>query len=245
MREIVLDTETTGFEPESGDRLVEIGCLELLNHMPTGKTFHVYINPERSMPSDAFKVHGIGPDLLEPPQTPEKGQVTLRDKKVFKAHAQDFLDFIQDSKLVIHNAAFDMKFLNAELGWLGLPKISNDRAVDTLAIARRKFPGSPASLDALCRRFGIDNSSRTLHGALLDSEILAEVYLELIGGRQPDLVLSGPAKAKKEAEGVQSDNWRPMPRPTVLASRITNDEAAAHQAFVDKMGDGSIWKKLG
>lgn len=245
MREIVLDTETTGFEPESGDRLVEIGCLELLNHMPTGKTFHVYINPERSMPADAFKVHGIGPDLLDPPQKPEPGHVTLRDKKVFKAHAQDFLDFIEDSKLVIHNAAFDMKFLNAELGWLGMPKISNDRAIDTLAIARRKFPGSPASLDALCRRFGIDNSSRTLHGALLDSEILAEVYLELIGGRQPDLVLAGPSRAKKEATEVQSDDWRPMPRKTALPSRIRNEEAAAHQAFVDKMGDGSIWKKLG
>lgn len=243
MREIVLDTETTGFEPETGDRLVEIGCLELLNHMPTGKTFHVYINPERSMPADAFKVHGIGPDLLEPPQKPEAGQITLRDKLVFKAHAQDFLDFIGDSKLVIHNAAFDIKFLNAELGWLGMPKINPDRAIDTLMIARRKFPGSPASLDALCRRFGIDNSSRTLHGALLDSEILADVYLELIGGRQPDLVLAGPTPAKSQAQSVSDDDWRPMPRKTPLASRITKEEAAAHDAFIEKLGDGALWKK--
>lgn len=245
MREIVLDTETTGFEPESGDRLVEIGCLELMNHMPTGRTFHVYMNPERSMPMDAFKVHGIGPDLLEPPQPLQPGQVTLRDKKLFKSHAQDFLDFIEDSKLVIHNAAFDMKFLNAELGWLNMPKIPFDRAVDTLAIARRKFPGSPASLDALCRRFGIDNSSRTLHGALLDSEILAEVYLELIGGRQPDLVLAGPSEKKKDGGEMLSADWRPMPRPTVLGSRLTDEESAAHSEFVEKLGDGAIWKKLG
>ena len=243
MREIVLDTETTGFEPESGDRIVEIGCLELLNHMPTGKTFHIYINPKRSMPMDAFKVHGIGPDLLEPPQEPQKGQVLLSDKPVFAEVGQKFLDFIQDSKLVIHNATFDMKFLNAELGWMGLPRIPNDRAVDTLAIARRKFPGSPASLDALCRRFGIDNSSRTLHGALLDSEILAEVYLELIGGRQPDFALANSG-GSNEQSAVSEDNWRPFPRPAPLPSRITEEETAAHSAFVDKLGDDALWKKL-
>ncbi|MEL7259379.1 MAG: DNA polymerase III subunit epsilon, partial [Pseudomonadota bacterium] len=177
MREIVLDTETTGFEPEQGDRIVEIGGVELFNHVPTGKTFHKYINPERSMPNEAFEVHGLGDDFL-------------RDKPLFSEVAQDFLDFVGDAKLVIHNAAFDMKFLNAELGWLQLPQLPWDQAIDTLAIARKKFPGSPASLDALCRRFGIDNSDRTLHGALLDSEILAEVYLELIGGRQPDFALA-------------------------------------------------------
>ncbi|WP_194097651.1 DNA polymerase III subunit epsilon [Marivivens aquimaris] len=241
MREIVLDTETTGFDPDSGDRLVEIGCLELQNHMPTGRTYHVYINPERSMPADAFKVHGIGPDLLEPPQPLQPGQVLLKDKKVFREHAQDFLNFIGNAKLVIHNAAFDMRFLNAELGWLNLPQIPWDQAIDTLAIARKKFPGSPASLDALCRRFGIDNSSRTLHGALLDSEILAEVYLELIGGRQPDFGLSSNAGS---ASGGDTEDWRPKPRPNALPSRITEEEAAAHAAFVDKLGDDALWKKL-
>ena len=185
MREIVLDTETTGFDPESGDRIVEIGALELNKHLPTGKTFHKYINPQRSMPQDAFEVHGIGPDLLDTPRAAEKGEVTLKDKPVFAKIGQEFLDFVGDAKLVIHNASFDMKFLNAELKWMGLPTLPMDQAIDTLAIARKKFPGAPASLDALCRRFGVDNGARTLHGALLDSEILAEVYLELIGGRQP------------------------------------------------------------
>ncbi|KJZ19418.1 DNA polymerase III subunit epsilon [Loktanella sp. S4079] len=242
MREIVLDTETTGFEPHDGDRIVEIGAIELIGHMPTGRTYHQYINPERSMPAEAFGVHGIGPDLLEPPQDPKPGQETLRDKPVFKDIAQDFIDFIGDSKLVIHNAAFDMKFLNAELGWVGRPLLPMDQSLDTLAIARRKFPGSPASLDALCRRFGIDNSSRTLHGALLDSEILADVYLELIGGRQPDFALGANTQAK--SNNGQSDDWRPTARPQPLASLITAEETAAHTAFVDKLGDDALWKKL-
>ena len=177
MREIVLDTETTGFEPAEGDRIVEIGAIELMNHMPTGRTYHQYINPKRSMPEGAFGIHGIGPDLLVPPKDPKPGQVILKDKPVFADVAQKFIDFIGDSKLVIHNAPFDMKFLNAELGWVNLALLPMAQSLDTLAIARKKFPGSPASLDALCRRFGIDNSNRTLHGALLDSEILAEVYL--------------------------------------------------------------------
>ena len=177
MREIVLDTETTGFEPAEGDRIVEIGAVELIGHIPTGRTYHQYINPKRSMPKEAFEVHGLGDEFLA-------------DKPVFSDIASAFLDFIGDAQLVIHNASFDMKFLNAELSWVNLPLIAMERAVDTLAIARRRFPGSPASLDALCRRFGIDNSARTLHGALLDSEILADVYLELIGGRQPDFALS-------------------------------------------------------
>lgn len=229
MREIVLDTETTGFDPFSGDRIVEIGAVELLRHVPTGNTYHQYINPERSMPEEAFQVHGLGDDFL-------------RDKPVFKSIAQDFLDFIGDAKLVIHNASFDMKFLNAELSWLSLPQIDDDRAIDTLLIARKKFPGSPASLDALCRRYGIDNSSRTLHGALLDSEILAEVYLEMIGGRQPDFAL---AEVSTEIHAEEAGGaWRPNQRPTPLKSRITENERAAHQAFVAKMGDASLWSKF-
>ncbi|UWP92080.1 DNA polymerase III subunit epsilon [Aliiroseovarius crassostreae] len=242
MREIVLDTETTGFDPNSGDRIVEIGCLELINHMPTGRTYHQYINPERGMPEEAFGVHGIGPDLLPTPRPAAPGEVILKDKPVFKEVGQAFVEFIGDARLVIHNAAFDMKFLNAELKWMGLAELPWERALDTLAIARKKFPGAPASLDALCRRFGIDNSNRTLHGALLDSEILAEVYLELIGGRQPDLVLAGgPGSASNEDV---ADNWRPTARPTPLPSRISDAEAAAHAEFIDKLGDDALWKKL-
>jgi DNA polymerase-3 subunit epsilon len=229
MREIVLDTETTGFDPETGDRIVEIGAVELYNHLPTGKTYHQYINPERAMPKEAFEVHGLGDDFL-------------RDKPVFANIGQAFLSFIADAKLVIHNASFDIKFLNAELKWMNLPLIPREQAIDTLAIARSKFPGSPASLDALCRRFGIDNSSRTLHGALLDSEILAEVYLELIGGRQPDLVLS-TNRSGGGKDGAAQD-WRARPRDKSLPPRITQEEAAAHAAFIDELGDGALWKKL-
>lgn len=244
MREIVLDTETTGFEPETGDRLVEIGAVELSRHIPTGRTFHIYTNPERMMPDEAFSVHGIGPDLLSEPRPPKDGEVTLRDKPLFASVAQDFLDFIGDAKLVIHNAAFDMKFLNAELRWANKPLIPEDRAIDTLAIARRKFPGSPASLDALCRRFGIDNSSRTLHGALLDSEILAEVYLELIGGRQPDFALSSIG-SQSSVPGETGTRWKPSPRPTPLPSLITEEERVVHAEFVEKLGEDAVWRKLG
>lgn len=241
MRQIVLDTETTGFEPNEGDRIVEIGAVELIGHVPTGRTYHQYINPMRSMPAGAFGVHGIGPDLLEPPQQPKPGQVILRDKPVFADIAQGFLDFIGTDVIVIHNAAFDMKFLNAELGWLKRPLLPMAQSLDTLAIARRKFPGSPASLDALCRRFGIDNSNRTLHGALLDSEILAEVYLELIGGRQPDFGLG--AAAIKTANTADAQDWRPTARPNALPPRITNEEAAAHTAFIESLGDGVLWNR--
>lgn len=227
MREIVLDTETTGFDTESGDRIVEIGAVELMGHVATGETYHQYINPERAMPDEAFQVHGLGDDFL-------------RDKPKFAQVGQAFLDFIGTSKLIIHNAAFDIKFLNAELKWMGLPQIPWERAVDTLAIARKRFPGSPASLDALCRRFGIDNASRTLHGALLDSEILAEVYLELIGGRQPDFALS--AKPERKVGDTNSD-WTVRPRTTPLPSRLSEDEAAAHAEFISKLGDDSIWKR--
>lgn len=228
LREIVLDTETTGFEPSEGDRIVEIGAVELLNHMPTGRTFHKYLNPQRAMPEAAFQVHGLSDDFL-------------RDKPLFSEVAAEFVAFIGDANLVIHNAAFDMKFINAELGWVGMPAIPWERAVDTLAIARRKFPGAQASLDALCRRFGIDNSARTLHGALLDSEILAEVYLELIGGRQPDFALSVVAEVTVGAE--TGAEWRPRPRPVPLPPRITEAEAAAHAAFVATLGEGALWLK--
>ena len=229
MREIVLDTETTGFDPESGDRIVEIGAIELYNHMPTGRTYHQYINPERDMPQEAFEVHGLSTEFLS-------------DKPVFAAIGEAFLEFLADSKLVIHNAAFDMKFINAELGWIKRPHLPWDRAVDTLAIARRKFPGSPASLAALCRRFGIDNSARTLHGALLDSEILAEVYLELIGGRQPDFALTGRVTGHDEAPA--ETEWRARPRAKPLPPRLTPEEAAAHAAFVEAMGEDALWKTV-
>ncbi|WP_298840842.1 DNA polymerase III subunit epsilon [uncultured Roseobacter sp.] len=227
MREVVLDTETTGFDPETGDRIVEIGAVELMGHMATGRTYHQYINPERAMPEEAFQVHGLGDDFL-------------KDKPKFAEIGQAFLDFIGDAKLVIHNAAFDIKFLNAELKWMNLPQIPWEQAIDTLAIARKRFPGSPASLDALCRRFGIDNSSRTLHGALLDSEILAEVYLELIGGRQPDFGLS---TSSQSSGGDAVPEWSPRPRPIPLASRLTDAEAAAHAEFVAKLGDDALWSK--
>jgi DNA polymerase-3 subunit epsilon len=208
---------------------VEIGALELLNHMPTGRTYHQYINPERLMPKEAFEVHGLGDDFL-------------RQQPVFKAVARAFIEFIGDSTLVIHNAAFDMKFLNAELQTLGHPGLPMSQSLDTVALARRKFPGAPASLDALCRRFGIDNSAREKHGALLDAELLAEVYLELVGGRQPDFML---ATAAAQTAANQRDNkaGRVKPRPAPLPARLTEEENAAHQAFVGKMGDAAVWLK--
>lgn len=228
MREIVLDTETTGFEPETGDRIVEIGAVELINHMPTDRVYHQYINPERAMPQGAFEVHGLGDEFLA-------------DKPVFAKIGQAFLDFIGDDKLIIHNASFDMKFLNAELKWAGMRRLPMDQAIDTLAIARRKFPGSPASLDALCRRFNIDNTARTLHGALLDSEILAEVYLELIGGREPGLVLQ--PKERMQVSKTDDTNWRPAPRPQPLPTRLTPQEAQAHEKFVADLGENALWNK--
>jgi len=178
MREIVLDTETTGFDPQQGHRVVEIGCIELINHLPTGNTFHKYINPERDMPAEAFAVHGLGEDFL-------------RGQPLFADVVEDLIEFLGDeAPIIAHNAEFDMRFVNFELGRCGLAKLPMTRAIDTVTMARSKFPGAPASLDALCKRFNIDNGSRTLHGALLDAQLLAEVYLELIGGRQPDLMLA-------------------------------------------------------
>jgi DNA polymerase III subunit epsilon len=235
MREIVLDTETTGFEPSEGHRIVEIGAVELWNHLPTGRSFHEYLNPERPMPKEAFEVHGLGDDFL-------------RDKPRFQAVAQAFLDFIADAPLVIHNAAFDMRFLNAELARTGLPDLPADRAIDTVALARAKFPGAPASLDALCRRFSIDNSARTKHGALLDSEILAEVYLELIGGRQPGLGLGLTQPAGVEGKGGTDPGggavlMRHPQRPVPLPPRLTEDEAAAHADLVAGLGPEAIWAR--
>lgn len=230
MREIVLDTETTGLNPHDTPRhrIVEIGAVEVFNQVPTGKTYHQYIQPEREMPKEAFEVHGIGEDFLV-------------DKPLFAAIAQEFLDFVGDAKMVIHNAEFDMRFLNAELEWAGKPTLPNDQALDTLKIARRKFPGSPASLDALCRRFGIDTSARVKHGALLDSEILAEVYLELTGGKQSDFGLS---QTKSTSAEHGDENWRPKPRPAPLPSRLSDSEKAAHAAFVEALGEDAIWSRF-
>ncbi|TVP71565.1 MAG: DNA polymerase III subunit epsilon [Rhodobacteraceae bacterium] len=226
MRELVLDTETTGFEPSEGHRIVEIGAVELVNLMPTGRTFHQYINPERPMPKEAFEVHGLGDDFL-------------RDQPKFGAIVDAFLEFVGDARLVIHNASFDMKFLNAELDWAGRRLLPPEQAFDTLMLARKKFPGAPASLDALCRRFGIDNSAREKHGALLDSEILAEVYLELLGGQQPDFALSSAASHAESGAGR-----KPLPRrPAPLPSRLTEAEAEAHSAFVASLGENAVWAK--
>jgi len=227
MREIVLDTETTGFDAQNGDRIVEIGCLELVNHIPTGRHFHVYVNPERAMPEDAFKVHGLSDEFL-------------KDKPVFAAVAAEFVAFVGEDPLVIHNAAFDLGFLNAELARLdGMPHIAAERAVDTVRMARQKFPGAQVSLDALCKRFNIDNSARTKHGALLDAELLAEVYLELIGGRQQGLGLAGLDGDGLTVVALQGPprTARP-PRPHAASE----EELAAHAAFVAKLKD-AIWLK--
>lgn len=217
MREIVLDTETTGIDPLNGDRVVEIGCVELFNHVTTGRHYHTYLNPERDMPAEAEAVHGLSAAFLS-------------DKPLFLAVVGDFLDFIGDAQLVIHNASFDIGFLNMELVRIGMGKLSNP-VVDTVKIARKRFPGAPASLDALCRRFEIDNSNRTLHGALLDSQLLAEVYLELMGGRQPDLVLAtGSVQTQISIDAGMTRTERPFraPRPHAPSA----DELAAHEAFV-------------
>ncbi|WP_455373896.1 DNA polymerase III subunit epsilon [Limibacillus halophilus] len=222
MRELVLDTETTGFDPAEGHRLVEVACLELVNHMQTGRTWRRYINPEREVPQEAFDVHGLSAEFL-------------RDHPVFADVAEEFLEFIGDDKLVIHNAEFDMRFLNAELGLLGKPPLAMERAVDTLQIARRKYPGAPASLDALCRRFGIDNSERSYHGALLDCQLLAEVYLELRGGQQPGLALAGRKGGGQEAAAKRERPFR-EPRPHAPSP----EELAAHRKMLEGLSD-PIW----
>ena len=227
MREVVLDTETTGLDPAGGDRMVELGAVELLNHVPTGRTFHAYINPEREVPAEAVLVHGLTTAFLA-------------DKPVFAAVAPGFLAFLGDARLVIHNAGFDIAFLNAELGWAGLAPLPWARAVDTLDLARRRFPGAQHSLDALCRRFGVDNSGRAKHGALLDSELLAEVYLELMGGRQPDLALTLVAADAAAGPGLA---WVPPPRLRPLPPRLTAAEAAAHAALLAELGSAALWAR--
>jgi DNA polymerase III subunit epsilon len=224
MREIALDTETTGFDPLQGHRIVEIGCVELINHIPTDRNFHRYINPERDVPAEAAAVHGL---------TAER----LANEPVFAQVVAEFLEFIGDCPLVIHNAEFDMRFINAELTRLGMPTIPMARAVDTVSMARRRFPGAPASLDALCRRFGIDNSNRVLHGALLDAELLGEVYLELMGGRQPDLVLSA---ARGEEDPSRPGGGTARPRREARPHAPLAEELEAHQALLAKLKN-PVW----
>ncbi|NIA71714.1 DNA polymerase III subunit epsilon [Pelagibius litoralis] len=224
MREIVLDTETTGLDPAAGHRIVEIAGLELLHHVPTGRTFREFINPQRDMPEEAERIHGLSAEFLA-------------DKPLFAAIAQPFLDFIGDAKLVIHNAQFDMKFLNAELKAVGLTTLPSDRAIDTVAMARKRFPGAQVNLDALCRRFEIDNSARTFHGALLDCELLAEVYLELSGGRQPGLTL----ERQQQQRGGAAQSVARAARPARPHS-ASDDEKAAHDAMLAKLSD-PIWRQ--
>jgi len=223
MREIVLDTETTGLDPSAGHRVVELGCVELMNMVATGNTFHVYFNPEMTMPMGAQDIHGLSDEFLA-------------DKPLFADQAEAFLEFIGDAQLVIHNASFDMGFLNAELERCKKAKLTNPY-VDTVTLARRKFPGQRASLDALCERFGIDNSTRTKHGALLDSELLAEVYLELSGGRQRDLGLAPEIAARATAAGIAASTARPA-RPHAASAA----ELAAHADFLNKLSD-PLWLK--
>ncbi|MBO6758103.1 MAG: DNA polymerase III subunit epsilon [Roseibium sp.] len=237
MREISFDTETTGLNPRGGDRLVEIGGVELINHVPTGKSFHVYINPERDMPVEAFNVHGLSEEFLA-------------DKPKFADVADRFLDFVSDATLVIHNASFDMGFINMELERAARRVILNAQVLDTLELARRKHPMGPNSLDALCARYGIDNSRRTKHGALLDAELLAEVYLELIGGKQTalSLVVETDGSGQDGADGEIGGSLVSRParqRPVPLNPRLTDAELKAHQAFIGGMGDDALWKKYG
>jgi DNA polymerase III subunit epsilon len=227
MREIVFDTETTGLDPFQGDRMVEIGCIELVNRFPTGKTFHCYFNPERDMPEQAFKVHGLSIDFL-------------KDKPLFGTKADELIAFLgDDAALVAHNAMFDLGFLNAELERAGRATVSRERIVDTLLLARRKHAGGANRLDDLCVRYSIDNSRRTKHGALLDAELLAEVYIELIGARQAQLVLSQTAAAPIRIAG-EAIVLRERPEP--LPQRISEEERAAHRRFIATLGENAIWR---
>lgn len=226
MREIVFDTETTGLDPFQGDRMVEIGCIELVNRFPTGRTFHCYYNPERDMPEQAFRVHGLSIDFL-------------KDKPLFASKVDELIDFLgDDAALVAHNAMFDLGFLNAELERAGRGGVSRERIVDTLLLARRKHPGGANRLDDLCVRYSIDNSRRTKHGALLDAELLAEVYIELIGARQAQLGLAQAAEPIRVAGDVIVVRERPAPLPP----RITDEERAAHRRFIATLGESAIWR---
>ena len=225
MREIILDTETTGLDPLRGDRLVEIGCVEIFNRMPTGQTFHRHINPERDMPAEAFAVHGLSTEFLA-------------SKPLFAEVVGDFLEFIADAPLVIHNASFDISFINAELDRIKRPPIPRERLVDTLLLARRKHPGVSNRLDDLCSRYAIDNSRRTKHGALLDAELLAEVYIDLIGARQSQLVLA--SESREIRIGVSGEIPRRQ-REVPLAPRVTDADRELHRAFIATLGDKPIW----
>ena len=224
MREIVFDTETTGLDPATGHRVVEIGCVELMHGIPTGKTFHHYLDPQRDMPEEAFRVHGLSAAFLA-------------GKPLFAEIVDELTAFLEGAKLVAHNAEFDFRFVSAELIALGRPALDLERMVDTLALARRRHPGAPVSLDALCGRYGIDNSRRTKHGALLDAEILAEVYAELTGGRQTTLVFAGPVTRGWGGVSAAVRRARPVP----LLERLTEDEATAHAAFVEELGGAALW----
>jgi DNA polymerase III subunit epsilon len=225
MREIVFDTETTGLDPLQGDRLVEVGCIELVNRFPTGKTFHCYFNPQRDMPETARKIHGLTAEFLN-------------DKPLFAAKADELIAFLGDAQLVAHNAMFDLGFLNAELERAGRGAVSRERIIDTLLIARRKHPGGSNRLDDLCVRYAIDNSRRIKHGALLDAELLAEIYVELIGARQPQLVLSQTALPARDSSAPIVVSVRPIP----LAARLTAEVRAAHRRFVATLGAAAIWR---
>jgi DNA polymerase III subunit epsilon len=225
MRELVFDTETTGLDPLQGDRLVEIGCIELVNRFPTGKTFHCYFNPERDMPEQAFKIHGLSSEFLS-------------DKPLFADKVEELIAFLGDAQLVAHNAMFDLGFLNAELERAGRAAVNRERMIDTLVIARRKHPGGSNRLDDLCQRYSIDNSRRTKHGALLDAELLAEVYVELIGARQAQLILSQAATPVSTGGEVIVLRERPAP----LGVRLTDDELMAHRRFIASLGDSAVWR---
>jgi DNA polymerase-3 subunit epsilon len=231
MREIVLDTETTGLDPKNGDRLIEIGGVEIINRIPTGIEFHRFINPERDVPLDAQNVHGISTEFLI-------------GKPVFRDVVRDFLAFIGDDVLVIHNAQFDINFLNHELGLLGEKPLSFDRVVDTLALARRRHPAGPNSLDALCKRYGIDNSQRTKHGAIVDSLLLAEVYVELLGERQATFGLQTAGSSVALGERRNGKRTTAKARPEPLPSRLTEADLTAHRAFIGKMGVKAIWHRF-
>jgi DNA polymerase-3 subunit epsilon len=227
MREIVLDTETTGLDPYQGHRLIEIGCVELLNRIPTGQIFHYYVHPDRDIPEEAFRVHGISLEML-------------KDKPRFHEIADELLEFLGDAPLVIHNAAFDLGFINAELERASRPLLDRTRLIDTLLLARRKYPGGSNRLDDLCIRYRIDASHRTKHGALLDAELLAEVYIELIEARQASLVLLENAGPSEHApHRIAASRQRPVP----LASRVTAEEFGAHRAFVATMGEKALWNE--
>jgi DNA polymerase III subunit epsilon len=226
MREIVLDTETTGLDPNQGDRMVEVGCIELVNRFPTGNVFHCYFNPERDMPEAAFNVHGLSLDFL-------------KDKPLFASKAAELIEFLGDAPLVAHNAMFDLGFLNAELERAGHPVFSRDRLVDTLMLARRKHPGGSNRLDDLCARYKIDSSRRVKHGALLDAELLAEVYVELIGARQSNLGLT----ASVQNGGYRSTSVSLRQRPAPLPPRLTEAERLAHAAFIATLGEKSVWRR--